>query len=227
MKTKTLQGVNNYTSLTQKRKEFVEEVIKPAGVKNKQVLKAFLQVPRHEFVLKRYINHAYEDTPLPLESGQTISQPSLVALMTQLLNLEKTERVLEIGTGSGYQAAVLSFLAKDVYTIERLPILAEHAESVCKRLGYSNIHFHVGDGSLGLPKYSPYDAIIVTAGAKEIPQPLIEQLKIGGRLVIPVGETLANQKLKVLTKSDRGLSSYEVEPVAFVPLIGKCGWKTI
>ncbi len=225
MKANTSEKIILERDNPEERERFVEEAIRPAGIKDKRILKAFLQVPRHKFVQKRYRKHAYEDSPLPLEKGQTISQPSLVALMTELLHLKGNEKVLEIGTGSGYQAAILSHLAKEIYTVERLPILAKHAERICQDLGYKNVHFHVGDGTLGLAKFQPYDAIIVTAGAKEIPKPLLNQLKVGGSLVIPVGETLQSQRLKVITKSKTGLNIYEVEPVAFVPLIGKHGWE--
>jgi len=210
---------------TKEKTSFVENVLKPAGIYDKRVIKAFTKVPRDEFVPASYRAQAYADRPLPIGEKQTISQPSLVALMTQLLKLKGDEKVLEIGTGSGFQAAILAHLARAVHTIERLPSLAKKAEAVCKRLGYKNIFFHVGDGSLGLPKEQPFDAIIVTAGAREIPQPLLDQLKIGGRLVIPVGETLLTQKLKVITKTKSGVGVEEVEPVAFVPLIGKHGWQ--
>lgn len=212
-------------AIREEQKEFVENIIKPAGIDDERVLEAFRKVPRGEFVLGSYRNQAYNDSPLPIGEGQTISQPSLVALMTQLLRLKGREKVLEIGTGSGFQAAILSQLAKKVHTIERLPNLSNKAERVCKRLGYKNIYFHVGDGSLGLPKEQPFDAIIVTAGAKEIPQPLVDQLRFGGRLVIPTGEALWNQKLKVVTKTKGGIVIEDVEPVAFVPLIGKHGWQ--
>lgn len=223
METKIAEKRETEGGNLKERERFVEEAIRPAGIKEKKILGAFLQVPRHEFVSARYRKHAYEDRPLPLEESQTISQPSLVALMTELLRLKGNEKVLEIGTGSGYQAAILSLLAKEVHTIERIPILAQHAEVVCKKLGYKNIHFHIGDGTLGLAQFQPFDAIIVTAGAKKIPQPLLDQLKVGGKLVIPIGESLLNQRLKVVTKSKRGLNTYEVEPVAFVPLIGRYG----
>ncbi len=225
METTTEEKIKFGRDNLKERWRFVEEAIRPAGIKDERVLKAFLQVPRHEFVMARYRKHAYEDRPLPLEESQTISQPSLVAIMTNLLRLKGNEKVLEVGTGSGYQAAILSRLAKEVYTIERIPFLAQQAETVCKKLGFKNIHFHIGDGTLGLIQFQPYDAIIVTAGANKVPQPLIDQLKIGGKLVIPVGETLLDQKLKVITKDKGGLNIYEVESVAFVPLVGKHSWK--
>lgn len=207
------------------RERFVKEVIQSSGVSDKRVLRAFLKVPREEFVPAAYREQAYQDRPLPIGEGQTISQPSLVALMTQLLNLKGNEKVLEIGTGSGYQAAILSQLARKVHTVERLPELSNTARTVCQKLGYKNIHFHVGDGSLGLPEEQPFDAIVVTAAAKEIPKPLLDQLKLGGRLVVPAGETPVSQSLKVVTKTKKGIDIEEIEPVVFVPLIGKYGWQ--
>lgn len=204
---------------------FVKKTIRPAGITDSKVLAAFLEVPREEFVPLKYLDRAYYDGPLPIGEGQTISQPSLVALMTQLLKLKGAEKVLEIGTGSGYQAAILSKLAREVDTIERLPKLSKTAADTCERLGYKNIHFHVGDGSLGLAREAPFDAIIVTAGAKKIPEPLVAQLKIGGRLVIPAGEDTSSQSLKLVIKKKQGIKVEEIEPVKFVPLIGKYGWK--
>jgi len=204
--------------------KFVEDVLKPAGITDKKVLDAFLQVPRHEFVEPNFKSAAYEDRPLPIDQKQTISQPCLVALMTELLNLKGGEKVLEIGTGSGFQAAILSRLAKEVYTIDRIASLPKKAKKVCQKLGFKNIHFHTGDGTLGLAHFQPFDAIMVTAGANQIPQPLLDQLKIGGRLVIPIGDTLHSQHLKVLTKNKSSINTYEVSPVAFVALIGKHSW---
>lgn len=203
---------------------FVQNTIKPAGITDPKVLAAFSEVPREEFVPLKYRDQAYYDGPLPIGEGQTISQPSLVALMTQLLKLKGVEKILEIGTGSGYQAAILSRLAREVHTIERLPKLSKTAADTCQKLGYKNIHFHVGDGSLGLEQEQPFDAIIVTAGAKKIPGPLVEQLKIGGRLVIPAGEDINSQSLKLINKTRSGTKIEEIEPVKFVPLIGKYGW---
>jgi protein-L-isoaspartate(D-aspartate) O-methyltransferase len=159
------------------RQALVEESILSSGVTDQRVLKAFLTVPRHEFVFPAYTEQAYADGPLPIGEGQVITQPSLAARMTQALHLQGNENVLEIGTGCGYQAAILTLLAKAIYTIERLPALAERAQSVLRRLGYSKVSVFLGDGTKGLPAYAPFDAILVTAGGKRIPQPLLEQLK--------------------------------------------------
>ncbi len=198
-----------------------DEYLKPQGIKDERVKEAFLTTPRHEFVPKDYQTEAYLDMPLPIGQNQTISQPSLVASMTQLLKLKGTEKVLEIGTGSGYQAAILSQLAKEVYTVELLPQLAKQAQKTLFKLGYDNVHVQISDGSFGLEKSAPYDAIIVTAGAKLIPPSLVEQLKEGGRIIIPVGESLYDQILTVGIKKHGKLKTKSVEPVAFVPLVGK------
>ena len=203
------------------QKELVENYVKPAGCKDSRVLNAFLKVPRHEFIPARYKNDAYLDIPLPIGSGQTISQPSLVAVMTQALELKGYEKVLEVGTGSGFQAAILSGLAKEVYTVEIIESLAKKAKKTLERLGIKNVHVKVANGSLGLSQYAPYDAIIVTAAANTVPKPLIEQLKSGGRLVIPVGETLYGQQLKVGKKVGKTIQFVDIEPVMFVPLVGK------
>lgn len=208
----------------QKRKSLVEENIKPLQIDSK-ILNVFSKVPRHKFIPHEYKDSAYEDNALPIGEGQTISQPSLVALMTSLLKLSGDMKVLEIGTGSGYQTAILSHLAKEVYSIERIYSLAEGAKKVLKKLEIKNVCIYEGDGSLGLPKFAPYDAVIVTAGAQEIPKSLIDQLKEGGRIVIPLGESKNDQKLIVGNKKKGRLETEEVEPVRFVPLIGKHGWK--
>lgn len=213
-----------FSEVRKLQKEFVENYIKPAGVADKQVLSAFLKIPRHKFVLREHQRDAYLDIPLPIGEGQTISQPSLVAVMTQALELKGREKVLEIGTGSGFQAAILSQLAKKVYTIEVIGRLADRAAKTLKKLHCNNVHVKVGDGSQGLPDYAPYDAIIVTAAGNQIPQPLIEQLKVGGRIVIPVGESLYRQQLKVGKKFGNTIKFIDIEPVAFVPLIGKFGF---
>lgn len=211
---------------TQKAQKLVEESILPQGVSDPKVLNAFLATPRHKFVPGQYQNEAYFDIALPISYGQTISQPSLVALMTQSLNLKGNEKVLEIGTGSGYQAAILSHLVKDVYTVEILPQLAKKAQKTLIRLGYKNVHISKGNGTIGLEKFAPFDAIIVSAGGKEIPQPLIDQLKVGGRIIIPIGASIYNQRLTLGIKKPSGLEIKTIEPVAFVPLIGKYGWQT-
>jgi protein-L-isoaspartate(D-aspartate) O-methyltransferase len=206
------------------RRNLVNTALIPFGIKDKRVLEAFLKTPRHKFVEKKYQDEAYLDIPLPIGENQTISQPSLVAQMTQFLKLKGREKVLEIGTGSGYQAAILSGLAKEVYTVEILLNLAKKAAQTLKKLKYENVHVEFANGTLGLPKYAPYDAIIVTAGAKDIPKTLIDQLKIGGRMVIPVGAQPRSQELKVVIKRKNKLEIENIEPVLFVPLIGKYSW---
>lgn len=204
---------------SEQRKRLIETYIKPAGVNDERVLEAFGLVPHHEFVLPENKDEAYSDIPLPIGEGQTISQPSLVAAMTQALQLKGDEKVLEIGTGSGYQAAILSLLVKEVYTVERIESLAERAKRLLKQLGYNNVTVVVGNGTAGLPQFSPFDAIIVTAAASEIPKPLIEQLKEGGRIIIPVGERFGEQTLKLGTKEHGRLHIVDLEAVRFVPLI--------
>ncbi|MGQ9636873.1 MAG: protein-L-isoaspartate(D-aspartate) O-methyltransferase [Thermodesulfobacteriota bacterium] len=201
------------------RERMVETQIKVRGVKDPRVLSAMLKVERHLFVPKEYQNSAYNDQPLPIGEGQTISQPYIVALMTELLELKGEEKVLEVGTGSGYQAAILAELAKEVYTIEIIESLANSAKTILSKLGYKNIYVKIGDGYLGWPEVSPFDAIIVTCAPDHIPQPLIDQLKEGGRLVIPVGTY--SQELKKITKRHGQLDIEDVIPVIFVPMTGK------
>ena len=165
----------------------VEEQLKPRGIKDPRVLKAMETVPRHLFVYEDLIEKAYDDCALPIGEGQTISQPYMVAIMTELLELKGDEKVLEIGTGSGYQGAILSLLAEEVFTIERVETIALKAQERFRKLSYTNIHVIVGDGTLGLPEQAPFDGIIVTAAAPEIPETYVKQLKISGRVVIPVG----------------------------------------
>ncbi|MEX0621790.1 MAG: protein-L-isoaspartate(D-aspartate) O-methyltransferase [Candidatus Woykebacteria bacterium] len=208
----------------EKRNKLVQDSIKPLDV-DEEITSAFLQIPRHEFVPDDLKNSSYEDIALPIGEGQTISQPSLVALMTNLLGLKKSDKVLEVGTGSGYQAAILSKLVKEVFTIERIKDLADRAEKTLKKLGCQNVHVFEGDGSLGLTKFAPYDGIIVTAGARGVPKPLSDQLVQGGRIVIPVGKDIWNQKLMVGEKQNGRLELSEVESVRFVPLIGEHGWR--
>lgn len=205
------------------RERMVADQIEWRGIKDKLLLDAMRQVPRHLFVPEAYRDVAYSDGPLGIGEGQTISQPYIVALMTSLLRLEGDERVLEIGTGSGYQAAILSLLCAEVFTVERHPSLAARAENLLKELGYDNVHVHVGDGTLGLPEYAPYDGIIVTAAAPEVPRPLLEQLADGGRLVLPVGGRF-NQMLELWQKEGEHFRQRAITPVAFVPLLGKHGW---
>lgn len=201
----------------------VREQIARRGLSNPRLLEAFRRVPRHRFVPAELQRDAYRDGPLPIGGGQTISQPYIVALMTSLLHLDGTQRVLEVGTGSGYQAAILGLLAGSVHTVERLPELAERAEALLRDLGYTNIFVHTGDGSLGWPEAAPYDAILVTAAAPRAPVALLEQLAPGGRMVIPVGGR-AGQELQVWTRTPAGMEMESNVPVAFVPLRGQQGW---
>lgn len=185
------------------------------------VIRALETVPRHEFVPTLNRMKAYADRPLPIGHGQTISQPYIVAIMTELLDLSPGSRVLEIGTGSGYQAAILSRIVKEVYTIEVIEPLAEEASARLKRLGYRNIRVKKGDGYYGWEKYAPFDAIIVTAAAGHVPPPLLRQLKPGGRMIIPVGSNFFVQQLVLVTKDDQGtVTARQLMPVAFVPLSG-------
>jgi len=188
------------------------------GVENKEVLKAMDQVPRHLFVPPDSVDLAYANQPLPIGFDQTISQPVVVAYMTEALKLKPTDKALEIGTGSGYQAAVLSLLAKQVFSIEIVKPLGEAAKKRLADLGYRNVAVRIGDGYLGWPEKAPFDAIVVTAAAKQVPQPLIEQLALGGRLVMPVGE--ADQRLLRITKTKSGLNREMLMPVVFVPMTG-------
>ena len=201
------------------RARMVEQQIKARGIKDERVLQAMAKVPRHEFVPKGGRADAYRDGPLPIGQGQTISQPYIVALMTQEARPRPEHRVLEVGTGSGYQAAVLAELVKEVYTIELVPALAEQAEGRLKRLGYKNVHAKAGDGYKGWPEAAPFDAVVVTCGADHVPDPLFEQLKPGGVLVIPVGKTQAEQSLLAITKDAKGgRTTRDLGPVVFVPL---------
>ncbi len=191
-------------------------------VRDPRVLDAMRRTPRHKFVPPAQAAHAYEDRPLPIGHDQTISQPYMVAIMTELVRPQTGHRVLEIGTGSGYQAAVLSGLVAQVYTIEIVEPLGKQARERLRELGYANVEVRIGDGYLGWPEQAPFDGIVVTAGATEIPMPLVEQLKPGGRMVIPVGLYWRTQVLKIVTKGTRGPRDYRVEdvmPVAFVPLV--------
>jgi protein-L-isoaspartate(D-aspartate) O-methyltransferase len=212
--------VINYES---ERNRMVDEQIVTRGVKDQRVLAALRRVPRHEFLPEAIRGMAYGDHALPLGEGQTMSQPYMVALMTELLDLKGTERVLEIGTGSGYQAAVLAELCEKVYTVERIKTLAEKARAVLDRLGYKRVAIKIYDGTYGWKEMAPFDAIVVTAGAPDIPAPLVEQLRDGGRMVIPVGERYGQMLVKVV-KTAEGLVTEKSIPCMFVPLIGNHGW---
>lgn len=201
------------------RERMVKTQIEARGVVNPRVLDAMRTVPRHLFVPESYRRQAYEDHPLPIGLDQTISQPYIVAIMTALLEPEPGDKVLEIGTGSGYQAAVLSLLVDHVYTIEILPYLAEQAKKVLRDNGYDNVTVIVGDGYGGVPEDAPFDGIVVTAAPKEVPQPLVDQLGVGARMVIPVGTYY--QELRVLERTPKGVETRTVLPVRFVPMTGE------
>ena len=201
------------------RRGMVEEQIRQRGVTDGRVLGAMRAVPRHLFVPEAYRASAYEDAPLPIGAGQTISQPYIVALMSSLLELDGDEKVLEIGTGSGYQAAVLSRLVREVYTIEILDTLGRQAERTLGDMGYRNVHVRVGDGYQGWPEAAPFDAIIVTAAPEQVPEPLLQQLRVGGRMVIPLGNYF--QDLQLITKTPDGIARRTVIPVRFVPMTGE------
>ena len=202
----------------------VETQLVPRGINDGRILEAFLQVNRHHFVPRSLAGAAYEDHPLPIGAGQTISQPYMVALMTECLVLKGGEKVLEIGTGSGYQAAILSVLCREVCTVERDPGLLETARQVLTEEGYTNIKYKQGDGTKGWAEEAPFDGMIVTAGAPAVPEALKAQLAEGGRLVIPVGD-LFSQTLLLVEKKDGKFLEAEVCPCVFVPLVGEFGWR--
>jgi protein-L-isoaspartate(D-aspartate) O-methyltransferase len=203
----------------------VERQIAARGVRDRRVLSAMREVPRERFVDRGLLERAYEDMPLAIGSGQTISQPYIVALMCEALGLVGTERVLEVGTGSGYGAAVLGRLAREVYSIERHPDLAEKAATRLAELGFINVHVITGDGTLGLPEQAPYEAIVVTASGPKVPPALLDQLAIGGRIVIPVGDETDRQRLlRIDRHSESHFRSVDLGGVAFVPLVGAEGW---
>ena len=212
---------NNFRGL---REQMVRTQLKARGIDDEKVLDAFRDVERHRFVLPRYISMAYRDSPLPIEEGQTISQPYIVALMTEMLNLEKDDKVLEVGTGSGYQAAILAQIVDSVYTIEIFEKLGKKASQLFDQLGYDNIYTKIGDGYKGWPEHAPFDAIIVTAAPEKIPEPLKRQLAEGGRMIIPVGGDAA-QKLVLLRMKKGKIKQQSVLPVRFVPMISEDGEK--
>ncbi|MBI2212902.1 MAG: protein-L-isoaspartate(D-aspartate) O-methyltransferase [Acidobacteria bacterium] len=203
----------------EERRRMVETQLAARDIRDPKVLAAMKRVPRHLFVPENERRYAYGDGPLPIGQGQTISQPYIVAYMTQALELQPGDRVLEVGTGSGYQAAVLAELVKEVYTIEILPELARRAELVLIELGFTNVYVRAGDGYRGWPGKDPFDAIIVTAAPDHIPQPLIDQLKVGGKLVIPVGAW--DQEMLIITKTDKGVLERRTIGVRFVPMTGE------
>jgi len=201
------------------REAMVRNQVMHRGISDSAVLAALRKVPRHLFMPEQYRREAYEDYPLPIGEGQTISQPYIVALMTQMLEIKPGCKVLEIGTGSGYQAAVLAEMGADVYTIEILPALAEQARDRLRELGYAGVHVLVGDGYRGYLAAAPFDAVIVTAAPEKIPQPLVDQLKVGGRLVVPIGKY--TQELILVRKGENGTTTENMLPVRFVPMVGE------
>ena len=215
--------MDDMTASAAERERMVVDQLIGRDIRDQRVLEAMRTVPRHAFVPGDYRHLAYSDGPLPIGEGQTISQPYIVALMTQLLSLEGHEKVLEVGTGSGYQAAILAYLVAEVHTIERHAQLADNARALLTDLGYKNVHIHLGDGSQGWFAAAPYDAVIVTAAAPEVSPLLLEHLAEGGRLVIPVGGRF-NQLLQLWRRKDDAFTHDELTPVAFVPLMGKYGW---
>jgi len=213
----TVHAENNYQA---ERYKMVKDQIAARGVNDSRVLNALREIPRHEFIVGSRLEEAYADYPLSIGNGQTISQPYIVGYMTELLHVDEESVVLEIGTGSGYQAAVLAAIVKQVYTIEIIPELAMRAQATLQRLGYENIMVRAGDGYIGWEEYAPFDAIIITAAAPEVPQPLISQLKKSGRMVLPVNAGAGYQMLKVVTKNEQGdLRAVDTIPVRFVPFV--------
>jgi protein-L-isoaspartate(D-aspartate) O-methyltransferase len=206
------------------RERMVDRQIESRGVRDQAVLSAMRKVPRERFVPESLVELAYDDRPVPIGGGQTISKPYVVAAMTEALRLRPNDRVLEIGTRSGYAAAVLSVIAVEVYTIERLEELAESARKRLAALGYSNVHVRYGDGSLGWPEHAPYDAIIVTACGPDVPTALLEPMVIGGRLVMPIGKIDHQRLVRVERTGPERYRREILEPVVFVPLIGPQGW---
>ncbi len=219
-----LAGSNACAKETSKmqQQKMIEKQIMARGIKDPKVLNALKKVQRHLFVPDEYVSSAYNDSPLPIGYGQTISQPYIVAYMTEIINLKPSDRVLEIGTGSGYQAAVLAEIAKFVYTIEIIPQLGERAEELLKKSGYTNIEVRIGDGYKGWPEQAPFDVIIVTCSPTHIPAPLEEQLAEGGRMIIPVGEKYVQQLIYLVKKKGK-LNRMKNLPVSFVPMIDEKG----
>ncbi len=217
-----IMGITDEMSM--QRLRMIEQLRGTHRIVDERVLEAMSAVPRHLFVPEAIKSQAYKDNALPISSGQTISQPFIVARMTELLELKGQEKVLEIGAGSGYQTAILASLARKVFAIERLDTLAHEAERRLASLGFRNIDLKAGDGTNGWDAYMPYDSILVAAGGPEIPAPLVKQLKIGGRLVIPVGEGRKTQMLTRVTRRESGNKVENFGPCAFVPLIGEHGW---
>jgi protein-L-isoaspartate(D-aspartate) O-methyltransferase len=213
------QKPSSAETFKEKRRQMVEGQIRGRGIADKAVLDAMMKVERHRFVPASHWDSAYGDSPLPIGEGQTISQPFIVAYMTEVAKVSPSEKVLEIGTGSGYQAAILGELAKEVYTIEIIPQLADTARATLSELGYKNVFVKTGNGYLGWPEHAPFDAIVVTAAPDEVPQELVDQLAVNGTMVIPVGTFY--QQMMVITRTSEGVVERRTIPVRFVPMIGK------
>jgi len=214
--------MNNYAIA---RRRMVEEQVKARGIADPRVLEAMLKVPRHKFVEDALAGQAYQDGPLPIGEKQTISQPYMVALMSAALELKGTETVLEVGTGSGYQAAVLAHLASRVFSLERIPGLARQARKVLDACGYGKVNIRLADGTHGWPEMGPFDGIIVTAGAPDVPQCYLDQLAVGGRLVIPVGDRISQELLRITRVSADEFRQERLVGCRFVPLVGNHGWQ--
>lgn len=210
---------NEESKFSQSRWAMVENQLSARAIGDSKVLKAFLDVPRHMFVPNEYIHTAYSDSPLSIGFEQTISQPYIVALMTELLNIDKGDKVLEVGTGSGYQTAILAEIGYEVFTIEIIEELGLRTKDLLETLGYASVHYKIGNGYDGWPEHAPFDKVIVTAAPNQIPQALMWQLKRGGKMVIPVGDN--NQNLLLITKSEKGVDIKTITPVRFVPMTGK------
>lgn len=203
----------------------VETQIIPRGVSDQRVIEAMLRIPRHLFVPQELVSEAYSDHPLPIGQNQTISQPYIVALMTQLLNLKGAERVLEVGTGSGYQTALLAELAREVYTVERIDELSRRAKAILDSMQYKNVHYNISDGSYGWSEFAPYDAIIVTAAGTDVPEELMQQIAENGKMVMPIGERFGQVMILVEKMPGGNIVKKEICGCVFVPLVGRYGWE--
>jgi protein-L-isoaspartate(D-aspartate) O-methyltransferase len=217
--TAVIQTATPQEKFTEQRRQMVERQIRARGISDKAVLEAMMKVPRHLFVPEDSASLAYQDHPLPIGNEQTISQPYIVAYMSEAVEITKNEKVLEIGTGSGYQAAILGELAKEVYTIEIIPELADRARRTLSELGYKNVHVKTGNGYEGWAEHAPYDGIVVTAAPDEVPKALVDQLAVNGRMVIPVG--VWDQEMMIITRTSQGVIEKRTIPVRFVPMTGK------
>jgi len=207
------------------RRRMVEDQVVARGVRDPRVIDAMLKVPRHKFVEEALESQAYQDAPLPIGEKQTISQPYMVAVMSEALVLDGTEKVLEVGTGSGYQAAVLAVLADRVFSLERIPALARRARKALDACGYSKVNIRLADGTIGWQEMAPFDAIIVTAGAPDVPRDYLDQLAVGGRLMIPVGDRMSQVLMRITRTSENEFKEEQLLGCRFVPLVGNHGWR--